>query len=301
MKRDLVSFALWTPEELLEIFRLTRELQADVQRDRQPLARKTATLIFERASLRTRVSFEVGIAQLGGHPVFLQQESVGMATRESVHDIGSMVSLYTDLIIARTIRHQTCVQLAESATVPVINALTDLLHPCQVLADCFTLTQRFGDLSGKKVAWIGDGNNMANSWINASATLGFDLTLACPAGFEPDKNIMDAALADGAKVLVVRDLKEAVKGAIAVNTDVWASMGQEAEAERRKKAFQAYMVDEALMDEAGPDAVFMHCLPAHRGEEVAEEVLEGWRSIVWEQAQNRQYIQEAILEFLLRA
>jgi ornithine carbamoyltransferase len=216
-------------------------------------------------------------------------------------DTARVLAGYCDAIVMRTFGHDRIEEMATYAQVPVINALTNLLHPCQVLADCFTLMQRFGDLSGKKIAWIGDGNNMANSWINASAVLGFDLTLACPEGFEPDKNIVDAALKDGARVLVTRDLKEAVKGAIAVNTDVWASMGQEAEAAKRKKAFETYMVDEALMDAAGPDAVFMHCLPAHRGEEVAEEVLEGWRSIVWEQAQNRQYIQEAILEFLLRA
>ena len=258
-------------------------------------------LLFEKASTRTRVSFEVGIARLGAHPVVLSVEGSQIARGEPLKDTARVLAGYCDAIVMRTFGHDRIEEMASYAEVPVINALTDLLHPCQVLADCFTLTERFGDLSGKKVAWIGDGNNMANSWINASAVLGFDLTLACPEGFDPDRSIMDAALKDDAKVLVVRDLKEAVKGAIAVNTDVWASMGQEAEAERRKKAFEAYMVDEALMDAAGPDAVFMHCLPAHRGEEVTEEVLEGWRSIVWEQAQNRQYIQEAILEFLLRA
>jgi ornithine carbamoyltransferase len=258
-------------------------------------------LLFEKASTRTRVSFEVGIARLGAHPVVLSVEGSQIARGEPLKDTARVLAGYCDAIVMRTFGHDRIEEMATYAQVPVINALTDLLHPCQVLADCFTLMQRFGDLSGKKIAWIGDGNNMANSWINASAVLGFDLTLACPEGFGPDKNIMDAALKDNAKVLVTRDLNEAVKGAIAVNTDVWASMGQEAEAAKRKKAFETYRVDEALMDAAGPDAVFMHCLPAHRGEEVAEEVLEGWRSIVWEQAQNRQYIQEAILEFLLRA
>ncbi len=297
--RNFLSIRDLTADEIGDVFEnAARFKQASPSRS---LEGKSVVLLFEKASTRTRVSFEVGIARLGAHPVVLSVEGSQIARGEPLKDTARILAGYCDAIVMRTFGHDRIEEMASYAEVPVINALTDLLHPCQVLADCFTLTQRFGDLSGKKVAWIGDGNNMANSWINASAALGFELTLACPEGFDPDKNIMDAALADGAKVLVVRDLKEAVKGAIAVNTDVWASMGQEGEAERRKRAFEAYMVDEALMDTAGPDAVFMHCLPAHRGEEVAEEVLEGWRSIVWEQAQNRQYIQEAILEFLLRA
>lgn len=297
--RDFLSIRDLRADEISDIFEnASRFRQTSPSRS---LEGKSVVLLFEKASTRTRVSFEVGIARLGAHPVVLSVEASQIARGEPLKDTARVLAGYCDAIVMRTFGHDRIEEMATYAQVPVINALTDLLHPCQVLADCFTLMQRFGDLSGKKIAWIGDGNNMANSWINASATLGFDLTLACPEGFEPDKNIVDAALKDGAKVLVVRDLNEAVKGAIAVNTDVWASMGQEAEVARRKKAFETYMVDEALMDAAGPDAVFMHCLPAHRGEEVAEEVLEGWRSIVWEQAQNRQYIQEAILEFLLRA
>ena len=297
--RDFLSIRDLRADEISDIFEnAARFRQTSPSRS---LEGKSVVLLFEKASTRTRVSFEVGIARLGAHPVVLSVEGSQIARGEPLKDTARVLAGYCDAIVMRTFGHDRIEEMATYAQVPVINALTNLLHPCQVLADCFTLMQRFGDLSGKKIAWIGDGNNMANSWINASAVLGFDLTLACPEGFEPDKNIVDAALKDGAKVLVVRDLKEAVKGAIAVNTDVWASMGQEAEAAKRKKAFETYRVDEALMDAAGPDAVFMHCLPAHRGEEVAEEVLEGWRSIVWEQAQNRQYIQEAILEFLLRA
>ena len=297
--RDFLSIRDLRADEISDIFEnASRFRQTSPSRS---LEGKSVVLLFEKASTRTRVSFEVGIARLGAHPVVLSVEGSQIARGEPLKDTARVLAGYCDAIVMRTFGHDRIEEMATYAQVPVINALTDLLHPCQVLGDCFTLMQRFGDLSGKKIAWIGDGNNMANSWINASAVLGFDLTLACPEGFEPDKNIVDAALKDGAKVLVVRDLNEAVKGAIAVNTDVWASMGQEAEAAKRKKAFETYMVDEALMDAAGPDAVFMHCLPAHRGEEVAEEVLEGWRSIVWEQAQNRQYIQEAILEFLLRA
>jgi ornithine carbamoyltransferase len=230
----------------------------------------------------------------------LSVEGSQIARGEPLKDTARVLAGYCDAIVMRTFGHDRIEEMASYAEVPVINALTDLLHPCQVLADCFTLTQRFGELKGKKVAWIGDGNNMANSWINAAAILDFELMLACPEGFEPDRDILDAALKDGAKVAVVRDPNEAAKGSVAVNTDVWASMGREEEAGIRKKAFVRYKVDDALMDAAGPDAVFMHCLPAHRGEEVTEEVLEGWRSIVWEQAQNRQYIQEAVLDFLLR-
>ena len=297
--RDFLSIRDLRADEISDIFEnASRFRQTSPSRS---LEGKSVVLLFEKASTRTRVSFEVGIARLGAHPVVLSVEGSQIARGEPLKDTARVLAGYCDAIVMRTFGHDRIEEMATYAQVPVINALTNLLHPCQVLADCFTLMQRFGDLSGKKIAWIGDGNNMANSWINASAVLGFDLTLACPEGFEPDKNIVDAALKDNARVLVTRDLKEAVKGAIAVNTDVWASMGQEAEFAKRKKAFETYMVDEALMDAAGPDAVFMHCLPAHRGEEVAEEVLEGWRSIVWEQAQNRQYIQEAILEFLLRA
>ena len=297
--RDFLSIRDLRADEISDIFEnAARFRQTSPSRS---LEGKSVVLLFEKASTRTRVSFEVGIARLGAHPVVLSVEGSQIARGEPLKDTARVLAGYCDAIVMRTFGHDRIEEMATYAQVPVINALTDLLHPCQVLGDCFTLMQRFGDLSGKKIAWIGDGNNMANSWINASAVLGFDLTLACPEGFGPDKNIMDAALKDNAKVLVTRDLNEAVKGAIAVNTDVWASMGQEAEVAKRKKAFETYMVDEALMDAAGPDAVFMHCLPAHRGEEVAEEVLEGWRSIVWEQAQNRQYIQEAILEFLLRA
>jgi len=183
----------------------------------------------------------------------------------------------------------------------VVNALTDLLHPCQVLSDCFTLKERFGDLAGRKIAWIGDGNNMANSWINASRVFGFELVLACPEGYDPERAVMETARGEGARVSVVRDPREAVRGALAVNTDVWASMGQEDEAEERRRVFSAYRVDEALMEAAHEDAVFMHCLPAHRGEEVTEGVLEGRRSIVWEQAANRLHVQEAILDFLLHS
>jgi len=296
--RDFLSIRDLSGAEIEEIFaRAARFREAAPPRS---LAGRSVVLLFEKASTRTRVSFEVGIARLGAHPVVLGVEGSQIARGEPLKDTARILARYCDAIVMRTFGHERVEEMAAWSDVPVVNALTDLLHPCQVLADCFTLQQRFGELSGRKVAWIGDGNNMANSWINAAAMLGFDLTLACPESFEPDCDILDAARKEGAVVLVVHDPYEAARGSIAVNTDVWASMGQEAEAEKRKRAFAAYMVDDALMAAADPSAVFMHCLPAHRGEEVTEEVLEGKRSIVWEQALNRLYIQEAILDFLLQ-
>jgi ornithine carbamoyltransferase len=296
--RDFLSIRDLSGAEIEEIFaRAARFREAAPPRS---LAGRSVVRLFEKASTRTRVSFEVGIARLGAHPVVLGVEGSQIARGEPLKDTARILAGYCDAIVMRTFGHERVEEMAAWSDVPVVNALTDLLHPCQVLADCFTLQQRFGELSGRKVAWIGDGNNMANSWINAAAMLGFDLTLACPESFEPDCDILDAARKEGAVVLVVHDPYEAARGSIAVNTDVWASMGQEAEAEKRKRAFAAYMVDDALMAAADPSAVFMHCLPAHRGEEVTEEVLEGKRSIVWEQALNRLYIQEAILDFLLQ-
>jgi ornithine carbamoyltransferase len=296
--RDLLTIRDLSAQEIGQLF--TRAGQFRKAAPPRTLEAKSVVLLFEKASTRTRLSFEVGTARLGGHPVVLTPESSQMARGEPLKDTARILSGYCNAIVMRTFAHSRIEEMAEFADVPVVNALTDLLHPCQVLADCFTLTRRFGSLAGMKIAWVGDGNNMANSWINASVRLGFELMLACPEGYEPDRNILDAALKDGAAVSVVSDPYEAVRGAISVNTDVWASMGQEMEAAMRKAALASYKVDASLMGIAHPDAVFMHCLPAHRGEEVTEEVLEGPRSIVWEQAENRLYIQEAILELLLR-
>ncbi|HNU74014.1 MAG: Ornithine carbamoyltransferase [Deltaproteobacteria bacterium ADurb.BinA179] len=296
--RDFLSITDLSSEEIQEIFS-----QARLHKENIPpasLAGKSVVLLFEKASTRTRVSFEVGVARMGGHPIVLTPEGSQIARGEPLRDTARILSGYCECIVMRTFGHDRVQEMAEWADVPVINALTDLLHPCQVLADCFTLQNRFGTLEGKKVAWIGDGNNMANSWINAASLLSFELMLACPSGYDPDVEIMADARARGGKITLVRDPAEAVQGAIAVNTDVWASMGQESEAGLRRQAFKGYAVTGELMDRAAGDAVFMHCLPAHRGEEVAEEVLEGPRSIVWEQAENRLYVQEVIMDFLLR-
>ncbi|MFY9397092.1 MAG: ornithine carbamoyltransferase [Desulfomonilia bacterium] len=296
--RDFLSITDLELSEIREIF-----AQARIHRQGIPepsLAGRSVVLLFEKASTRTRVSFEVGVARMGGHPIVLTPEGSQIARGEPLEDTARILSGYCDCIVMRTYGHDRVQEMARWAQVPVINALTDLLHPCQVLADCFTLESRFGPLKGKKIAWIGDGNNMANSWINAASLLEFELVLACPAGFDPDAGILAAARARGARIELVRDPAQAVLGAVAVNTDVWASMGQEDEAAQRREVFSGYQVTADLMDLADRDAVFMHCLPAHRGEEVTGEVLEGPRSIVWEQARNRLFVQEAIMDFLLR-
>ncbi len=296
MKRDLLSLRDLTKEEIYALFEKSRTFKkGDVP---QSLKNKAVALVFEKASTRTRISFEVGVSRLGGYPVVLMPGGSQMARGEPLKDTARVLNRYCDMIVMRTYAHSNVEEMARYTDVPVINALTDLLHPCQVLADCFTIIERFGNIEGCKVAWLGDGFNMANSWINAAAILEFELVLACPRGYEPDAGVMGRAVREGAKVSLVSDPMIAARGAIAVNTDVWASMGQEEETLDRVKAFDGYKVTSEIMDHALPDAVFMHCLPAHRDEEVSEEVFEGPRSIVWDQTENRLYVQEAVMDFL---
>lgn len=297
--RDFLAICDLAPDEIRHVFE--RAASFKTKGPERSLTGRSVVLLFEKPSTRTRVSFEVGVARLGAHPVVLGVEGSQMARGEPLKDTARVLSGYCDAIVMRTFGHDRVEEMARWAFVPVVNALTDLLHPCQVLSDCFTLQERFGDLAALKIAWVGDGNNMANSWINAATVFGFELVIACPEGYDPDRSILERALGRGARVSIVRDPALAAQGAAAVNTDVWASMGREDEAEGRRRAFAPYRVDEALMEMARPDAVFMHCLPAHRGEEVSEGVLEGERSIVWEQATNRLYVQEAVLDFLLNA
>ncbi len=296
--RDFLSISDLSSAEARKIFAMARKFRGG--NPPASLKGRSVVLLFEKASTRTRVSFEVGVARLGGHPIVLTTAGSQMSRGEPLRDTARVLSGYCDCIVMRTFGHDRIEEMAQWADVPVINALTDLQHPCQVLADCFTIEGIFGDIKGKRVSWIGDGNNMANSWIEAAALLGFDLSLACPKGYEPDPAVMKAARDKGAKIILVRDPAEAVSGSIAVNTDVWASMGQEDEAEFRHRAFKGFRVNSKLMAGADKDAVFMHCLPAHRGEEVSEDVLEGKQSVVWEQARNRLFIQEAIMDFLQR-
>jgi ornithine carbamoyltransferase len=291
--RDFLAIPDYSRPELLALFDLAERMRLG-EYTAKPLAGKSLAMIFMKASTRTRVSFEVGAWQLGGHALFLSPRDVQLGRGEPIADTARVLSRYVDGIMIRTFAHSEVEELAKHADVPVINGLTDLLHPCQILADLLTVRQHLGGIDGRKVAWIGDGNNMANSWINAAYRFGFDLTLACPEGYEPDKAILERAQSE-AKVRVVRDPAEAVEGADVVNTDVWASMGQEDEQAVREKAFKGYIVDDALMSRAQQDAIFLHCLPAHRGEEVSASVIDGPQSVVWDEAENRLHVQKAIL------
>jgi len=295
--RDFLAIPDFTTKELEGLFDLADRMRTG-KYDKKPLAGKSLAMIFMKSSTRTRVSFEVGTWQLGGHALFLSPRDVQLGRGEPIKDTARVLSRYVDGIMIRTFAHAEVIELAEFATVPIINGLTDLLHPCQILADLLTVRQHLGGYEGKKIAWIGDGNNMANSWINAAYRLGFELTLACPEGYDPDAAILERAKKKG-KVRVVRDPKEAVDGADVVNTDVWASMGQEEEQKIREKAFVGYQVDDALMKRAHKKAIFLHCLPAHRGEEVSASVIEGPQSRVWDEAENRLHVQKAIMAALM--
>ena len=295
--RHFLAIPDFTREELDALFDLAERMRGG-EYTKKPLAGKTLAMIFMKSSTRTRVSFEVGTFQLGGHALFLSPRDVQLGRGEPIADTARVLSRYVDGIMIRTFAHGDVEELARYASVPVINGLTDLLHPCQVLADVLTIRQHLGTYEGKKVAWIGDGNNMANSWINAAYRFGFELTLACPDGYDPDRAILDRARAAG-NVRLVRDPREAVVGAHVVNTDVWASMGQEEEQKERERAFAGYTVDQNLMRRADRGAIFLHCLPAHRGEEVSADVIDGPQSRVWDEAENRLHIQKAIMAVLI--
>src|SRR5688500_14411199 len=295
--RDFLAIPDYSRDELLKLFALAERMR-DGSYTEKPLAGKSLAMVFLKSSTRTRVSFEVGTWQLGGHALFLSSRDVQLGRGEPIADTARVLSRYVDGIMIRTFAHADVEQLAQHSRVPVINGLTDLLHPCQVLADVLTIRQRFGTYEGKKVAWIGDGNNMANSWINAACRLGFELALACPEGYDPDRTILSRAQGE-ANVTVTRDPNEAAAGAHVVNTDVWASMGQEEEQKVREKAFAGFTVDAALMKRAAPDAMFLHCLPAHRGEEVSADVIDGPQSWVWDEAENRLHVQKAVMAALI--
>ena len=295
--RDFLAIPDFSRDELERLFELAERMRLGLYQSK-PLAGKSLGMIFLKASTRTRVSFEVGAWQLGGHALFLSGHDVQIGRGEPIADTARVLSRFCDALMIRTFAHADVERLAEFADVPVINGLTDLLHPCQVLADILTARQHLGSISDKVVAWIGDGNNMANSWLNAAYRLGFELRIACPEGYDPDVRILARAQAH-AKVTVVRDPAEAIAGAHVVNTDVWASMGQETEQQVREKAFAGYCVDDALMARADRHAIFLHCLPAHRGEEVAASVIDGPQSRVWDEAENRLHIQKAILAVLV--
>ena len=264
----------------------------------RPLEGQSVAVIFEKPSTRTRVSFEVAVRELGGAPIILSSKDTQISRGEPVEDTARVLGRYVHQIVARTFAHETLEKLAKWSGVPVTNALSDLSHPCQILADLLTAQDRFGRLEGLEFAWIGDGNNMAYSFIEAAMLLPITLRLACPDGYKPDAALLAEAAKAGAKVLVTSDVREATRGAHVVMTDVWASMGQEDEAKARMAAFEGYCVDGALMKLADPKAIVLHCLPAHRGEEISSEVLEGPQSAVWDQAESRLHVQKAVLELL---
>ena len=302
MKRDLVSISDLEPDQLSAIFSLAQRLKRERRAGQAHplLSGKTLAMIFEKPSLRTRVTFEAGMVQLGGYAVYLSPADIGLGTRESPTDVARNLSRWVDLIMVRTFAHQTVLELAEQATVPVINGLSDLSHPCQILADCLTLIEQRGRLDGLHIAFVGDGNNVVNSWLNVAAKLPISFRLACPPGYEPDAELLAAAQKAGGDIRVSHALQDAVDGADVVYTDVWTSMGQEDESAVRQQTFAPYQVNAEVLALAKPEALVMHCLPAHRGQEISAEVLDGPQSIVLEQAENRLHVQKAVMVWLLQ-
>ena len=304
--RDLLSVADLTAAEVLRIYGTATQLKAEFRETRRhanpPLPGRTLAMLFQKPSLRTRVSFEAGMAQLGGHAIYLTHDVV-LGARESVRDVARNLEPMVDAILVRTGPHEVAVELAVQADIPVINGLTLREHPCQALADMFTMRERFGRLEGLVVAFVGDGNNVYHSLALLGAAFGMEIRLAHPPGYAPSERIVARARelgdASGARLRFGHDPIEAVHGAAVVYTDAWTSMGQEAETEARRDAFAAYRVDDALLDAAGPGALAMHCLPAHRGEEITSAVMDGPRSLIWEQSENRLHVQKALLAELL--
>jgi ornithine carbamoyltransferase len=305
MKKDLLSLSNLSREDIELILNRSADLK---QKNRagipyHPLKGKTLGMIFAKSSTRTRVSFEVGVYQLGGHALFLSARDLQLGRGETIADTASVLSRYIDGIVIRTYKQSDVEELASVAEIPVINGLTDLLHPCQTLADLFTVKERLGTLKGLKIAYVGDGNNMANSSLYGAAILGIDLSVATPPGYKPDPNVSrearEIARTTGATILITEDPVEAVTGAHVIVTDVWASMGQEKEQADRMDAFQKYQINSALTKHADPDYLFMHCLPAHRGEEVTDEIIDGPHSVVLDEAENRLHTQKAIMEILM--
>ncbi|MDX1632686.1 MAG: ornithine carbamoyltransferase [Thermoanaerobaculia bacterium] len=300
--RNFISLHELTADEVAYLLDLSSRVKGEPGRYTEALDRQTLAMIFEKSSTRTRVSFEVGMFQLGGHALFLSSRDIQLGRGETISDTARVLSRYVDLIMARTFAHRTVTDLAKWAEVPVINGLTDELHPCQVLADLFTLREEFGELSGRKIAYVGDGNNMSHSLMFGAAKVGMDIAVATPPGYEPKEKYLALARQDaqvcGIEIAVTEDPHEAVAGASCVCTDVWASMGQEQEAAKRREAFAGYTVDESIMESAREDAVFLHCLPAHREEEVASEVADGPWSRIFDEAENRLHVQKAIMLWL---
>ena len=303
MKKDLLSEYDLERADFESIFEGAHRLKRLLREGKEhPLLKgKTLGMIFDKSSTRTRISFEVGMFQLGGIALFLSRRDTQLGRGEIIADTARIMSCYLNGIMIRTFSQESVEEFARYATIPVINGLTDLLHPCQLLGDLFTIIEKRGGYEGLKVAYVGDGNNMANSWINAAAKLPFHLDLACPDGYDPDQAILKRGMAEAPSGVVLhRDPVEAVRDADVIYTDVWVSMGQEAERDEKMKRFQGYQVNQALIERARKDVLVMHCLPAHRGEEITAEVIDGPRSVVIDEAENRLHVQKAVMEILMR-
>jgi ornithine carbamoyltransferase len=305
MKRDFLSVRDFTREEILESFEIAMDMKKDRSKYADSLKGQTLALIFEKPSLRTRTSFDVGIQQLGGYSLYLSPNEISLGKRESVYDVAKNLERMVQGIMIRTFAHQIVEDMAKFAKIPIINGLTDLLHPCQAMADFLTILEHKGKLDNSiKLVYVGDGNNVAHSLMYAGARLGVNVTISTPRGFEPNlivwQNANEDAKKTGAKIEVINDPKEAVKNADAIYTDVWASMGQESEADKRKQIFKPYQVNSELMSYAKEDTLFMHCLPAHRGDEVTDEVIDSKNSVVFDEAENRLHAQKAIMYKLMK-
>ncbi|MBV8453909.1 MAG: ornithine carbamoyltransferase [Deltaproteobacteria bacterium] len=301
MKRDFIELSSLSISEVRGLLQLANRLKSELKNgiEHPYLRGRTLAMIFQKPSLRTRFTFETGMAQLGGHAIYLAPHDIGIGERESVKDVARNLSRWVDLIMIRTFSHAICVELAREASVPVINGLTDLLHPCQLIGDLQTLSERYQDLRKVKVAFVGDGFNLAQSWIEAATLIHFELRMACPAGYEPEQSFV-ARLQHEPHCLLTNDPVEAIRDADAVYTDTWTSMGQEPEAVKRRHDFQGFQVNSTLLRSASANAIVMHCLPAHRGEEITDEVLDGPQAVVLEQAENRLHAQKAIMLWLLQ-
>lgn len=301
MKRNFISVSDLSKGEIEEIFELTDKLKKDKSGFSSVLKGKTLALIFQKPSNRTRVSFEVGMYQLGGHSIYLAPHEINLGVRESVEDVAKTLSRYVDAIVIRTFEHKNIIEMAKFSTKPVINGLSDLLHPCQALADIYTIREKLKKVKGMKLAYIGDGNNVCNSLILAASKTGLCINVATPKGYEPDRaELKEAKKLDGACIKLFHDPKEAARKVDVIYTDVWASMGQEKEHNKRKRIFKEFQINKGLLKLANRDVLIMHCLPAHRGEEITEEIINSKNSVIFDQAENRMHVQKAILIKLLK-
>ena len=302
MKRDLLTIRDLSPEEIIRLIDKAEKMKTELAAGTlsKSLEGKIVGLIFVKPSTRTRVSFEAAVYRLGGQAIFMTGTDTQISRHEPLADMARVLARYIDAIVIRTFAHRDVEELSRFASIPVINALTDYSHPCQVLADLMTVREKRGSFEKLTVAWVGDGNNVANSWIDAAARIGFSLNLACPPGYEPEKEMLDWAAREGnGKIKLVADIKGAVSNADVLYTDVWASMGQELEAQKRKKAFKDYQINSQVLEYAPSHAIVLHCLPAHRGEEITEEVFESRRAPIFDQAENRLHLQMALLDWLI--